>query len=179
MSKKVLLISASPRIRGNSDSLCDEFMRGVMDSGSHAEKVRLHQKNYKGCLGCGVCKINDGKCVQNDDIKELLDKMLEADVIVLATPIYFYSMDGQLKLFIDRTYPMYPQLKGKDFYFILTGGAPSEEYMSIAIEGLRGYLKCIPDANEKGIVYGVNAGNKGDVLNSSAMQTAYKFGMNV
>ena len=105
--------------------------------------------------------------------------MLEADVIVLATPIYFYSMDGQLKLFIDRTYPMYPQLKGKDFYFILTGGAPSEEYMSIAIEGLRGYLKCIPDANEKGIVYGVNAGNKGDVLNSSAMQTAYKFGMNV
>lgn len=179
MSKRVLVISASPRVRGNSDSLCDEFMRGVVDSGNHAEKIRLHHKNYRGCLGCEVCKKNSGECVQKDDVKEILDKMLTADAIVLATPIYFYSMDGQLKLFLDRTYSMYSKLEGKDFYFILTGGAPTEEYMATAIEGLRGYLKCIPNAKEKGIVYGVNAGNKGDVSESPAMQTAYQFGFNM
>ena len=67
MSKKVVLISASARIRGNSDMLCDEFMRGVIDSGHSAEKITLHQKNYKGCLGCGVCKTNGGTCIQKDD----------------------------------------------------------------------------------------------------------------
>ena len=179
MSKKVVLISASARIRGNSDMLCDEFMRGVIDSGHSAEKITLHQKNYKGCLGCGVCKTNGGTCIQKDDMAEILEKLKNADVIVFATPVYFYSMNGQLKLFLDRTYPMYPQLKGKDFYFIISGAAPTKEYMSITIDSLRGYLSCIPNAKEKGIVYGVNAGNKGDVSNSKAMKSAYKYDLNV
>ena len=88
-------------------------------------------------------------------------------------------MDGQLKLFLDRTYPMYSKLEGKEFYLILTGGAPTEDYMATAVEGLRGYLKCIPNAKEKGIVYGVNAGKKGDVSGSPAMQAAYQFGLNI
>lgn len=159
--------------------LCDEFMRGVNGGGNIAEKITLDHKNYKGCLGCGVCKTNEGTCIQKDGVAEILNKLKDADVIVLATPVYFYSMNGQLKLFLDRTYPMYPQLKGKDFYFILTGGAPTQEHMSIAIDGLRGYLSCISNAQEKGIVYGVNAGNKGDVNNTTAMKSAYQYGLSI
>lgn len=179
MSKKVVLISASARIRGNSDTLCDEFMRGATDSGHIAEKITLLHKNYKGCFGCGVCKTNGGTCIQKDDVPEILEKLKNADVIVLATPVYFYSMNGQLKLFLDRTYSMYPQLNGKDFYFILTGAATTQDYMSIAIDGLRGYLSCIPNAKEKGIVYGVNAGEKGEINHTKAMEYAYQCGLNI
>ena len=109
MSKKVLIISASPRKDGNSDLLCNQFLKGALSAGHHAEKIALreHQINY--CLGCGVCNTSH-KCVQKDGMGELLNKMVEADVIVLATPVYFYSMDGQLKTFIDRTVPRYNEI---------------------------------------------------------------------
>ena len=104
MNKNVLVISASPRKGGNSDTLCDEFIRGAQESGNHAEKIFLASKNIKYCIGCGVCNTTQ-KCVQKDDMAEILDKMVEADVIVLATPVYFYTMDAQMKTLIDRTVP--------------------------------------------------------------------------
>ena len=94
--KKVLIISASPRKGGNSDLLCDEFARGAAEAGHEVEKIRLAEKKVGYCTGCYACqKLN--RCVQNDDANELVEKMLSADVIVLAMPVYFYSMDAQLK----------------------------------------------------------------------------------
>lgn len=118
MNKNVLVISASPRKGGNSDTLCDEFIRGAQESGNHAEKIFLASKNIKYCIGCGVCNTTQ-KCVQKDDMAEILDKMVEADVIVLATPVYFYTMDAQMKTLIDRTVPRYTEIQNKDFYFIV------------------------------------------------------------
>ena len=81
--KKVLIISASPRKNGNSDLLCDEFARGAKEAGHEVEKIRLAEKNVGYCSGCYACqKLN--KCVKNDDANELVEKMLSADVIVLA-----------------------------------------------------------------------------------------------
>ena len=94
MSKKVLILSSSPRKGGNSDLLCDEFMRGAKESGHDVEKIFIAQKKINYCMGCGVCN-STSKCVQHDDMAEILDKMVSADAIVLATPIYFYSMDDQ------------------------------------------------------------------------------------
>ena len=96
MSKKVLIISASPRKGGNSDALCDQFLLGAKEAGHNVEKVFLRDHKINYCLGCGVCN-NTHVCVQKDDMKGLLDKMVDADVIVLATPVYFYTMDAQLK----------------------------------------------------------------------------------
>lgn len=69
------------------------------------------------CRGCGVCN-RTHKCVQNDDMAAVLDKMVAADVIVMATPVYFYSMNGQLKTLIDRTVPRYEEIRGKDFIIL-------------------------------------------------------------
>ena len=99
MSKNVLVISASPRKGGNSDTLCDEFIRGAQESGNHAEKIFLASRKIGYCIGCGVCNTTH-KCVQKDEMAEILDKMVEADVIVLATPVYFYTMDAQMKTLI-------------------------------------------------------------------------------
>ncbi len=179
MTKKILIISGSPRAHGNSDILCDEFKRGALEAGNDVEKIRLSDKKINYCLGCGVCNAT-GKCVQKDDMAELLQKMVNADVIVLATPVYFYAMNGQMKTFIDRTVPQYTQISNKDFYFIITAADTMQKHMEKIIEGFRGFTAdCLNNAHEKGIVYGLGAWQKGEIENNqNAMKQAYEFGKN-
>jgi multimeric flavodoxin WrbA len=179
MSKKVLIISSSPRKQGNSDILCDEFARGVIDGGNETEKVFLKEKQINYCTGCGYCFDHRGTCSQKDDMVGLKQKMLEADVIVMATPVYFYTMAGQLKTFIDRNCFFYTQLTGKEFYLIMTAADDSKDAMERTIEEFRGYLSCIDEAQEKGFIYGIGAWNKGDVCNTGAMKEAYEMGRTV
>lgn len=107
---------------------------------------------------------------------EINQKMIAADVLVLATPVYFYSMNAQLKALIDRTYAQYMQILDMDVYMIVTGAAPTDEYFDAAIAGLRGFISCLPRGQEKGIVYGTNASEKGTVKTTPAMQEAYSMG---
>jgi len=106
MSKKVLVLSASPRKGGNSDLLCDQFLLGAKEAGNQTEKIFLRDQEIGYCTGCESCYISH-KCVQKDDMAEILEKMIAADVIVMATPVYFYTMDAQMKTLIDRTVPRY------------------------------------------------------------------------
>lgn len=176
--KKVLIISASPRKGGNSDLLCDQFLKGAREAGHQAEKIFLPEHKINYCLGCGVCN-NTHVCVQKDGMKPLLDKMAEADVIVLATPVYFYSMDGQLKTFIDRTVPRYTEITDKDFYFILSAADTEKKNMTRTLEALRGFTEdCLDGAREQGVIYGVGAWQKGEVKNTPAYQEAYEAGKN-
>lgn len=115
MSKKVLILSGSPRRNGNSDILCNEFKKGAEESGNEVEKIFLRDKNINYCTGCYACS-KVGKCVQKDDMAEILQKMIDADVIVMSTPVYFYTMDGQMKTLIDRTVARYTKITNKEFY---------------------------------------------------------------
>ena len=90
--KKVLILSGSPRKNGNSDILCDEFMRGALESGNQVEKIRVSEKKIDFCSGCYYCQKSGGLCAKKDDMAEVLQKMIDADVIVLASPVYFYSI---------------------------------------------------------------------------------------
>ena len=92
--KNVLIISSSPRRHGNSDLLCDMFAKGAEESGNNVEKIFLKDKEINYCTGCGVCNTTH-RCIIKDDMAEILDEMVNADVIVLATPVYFYSMAAQ------------------------------------------------------------------------------------
>lgn len=178
MKKKVLVISASPRKGGNSDLLCDRFILGAQEAGHETEKIFLRDKNIHYCSGCGVCN-NTHVCVQKDDMKPLLDKLVEADVIVLATPVYFYSMDGQLKTFIDRTVPRYTEISNKDFYFILTAADTDKKNLHRTVEALRGFTQdCLENSHEKAVIYGVGAWQAGEVKNTPAWEEAYQAGKN-
>ena len=107
----------------------------------------------------------------------LLDKMIQADVIVLSTPVYFYSMDGQLKTFIDRTVPRYQEISGKEFYYILAAADTDPASLERAVSGLRGFtLDCLPGTLERGIVYGTGAWQVGDIQQSPALHQAYEMG---
>lgn len=176
MSKKVLVISASPRKGGNSDTLCDEFIRGARESGSGTEKIFLRDMKIGYCTGCGVCN-GTHQCVQRDDMAAILDRMIRSDVIVLATPVYFYAMDAQMKTLIDRTVPRYTEISDKDFYFIVTAADTEQSMLERTVEGLRGFTEdCLPNAREKGVVYGTGAWRIGDVKNRPAMRQAYEMG---
>lgn len=176
--KNILIISASPRKGGNSDTLCDEFLRGAKDSGNNAEKIFLRDKKINYCTGCGVCN-NTHKCVQKDDMAEILDKMVKADVIVLATPVYFYTMDAQLKTLIDRTVPRYVEISGKEFYFIVTAADTDKSMLKKTLDGLRGFTEdCLSNPIEKGVIYASGVWQAGEVNGTDYMRQAYEMGRN-
>ena len=179
MSKNVLIISASPRKHGNSDLLCDRFMAGAKAAGHNAEKIFLRDKKINYCLACDGCRRNGGACVQKDDMAGILDKIIAADVLVMATPVYFYTMDAQMKTLIDRTYAKFPGISNKDMYFIVTAADTNRESLERTIEGFRGFTSCYSGLEEKGIIYGTGAWNIGDIRESKAMDEAYGMGKSI
>lgn len=178
MKKNVVILSASPRRKGNSDILCDEFMKGAIEAGYDVEKIFLSDKNINYCTGCGVCNTTH-ECVQKDDMKEILVKLLKADVIVMASPVYFYTINAQMKTLIDRIVPQYTSLSNKEFYFIITAAETDLNMMERSIECFRGLLDCLENPTEKGVIYGVGAWQKGEIKGTKAMKEAYEMGKNV
>lgn len=179
MGRKVLILSGSPRKNGNSDVLCDEFARGAIESGNHVEKIRVSEKNISYCKACYYCKEYNGKCVIKDDMAEVLQKMIDSDVIVLATPVYFYSIVAQLKTVIDRTVARWLEVKNKEFYYIITCADSEAESTEPTLECLRGYALCVEGAIEKDIILGTGVYEKDEIKKNQAMKKAYNVGLNV
>lgn len=177
--KKVIIISSSPRRGGNSDTLCDRFLQGAQESGHTAEKIFLRDHSIGYCVGCGYC-FDNHKCSRKDDMAAILDKLVDADVIVFATPVYFYSMDAQMKTFIDRTTPRYTEIKNKDFYFILTAADEDKANLHRTMEAFRGFTEdCLEGAREAGVIYGVGAWKVGEIANTPAYNEAYEMGKHI
>lgn len=180
MNKKVLILSASPRREGNSDTLCNEFLRGAKEAGHDAEKIFLRDKKINYCTGCGLCNDNGyTACSQKDDALEILEKMVQADVIVMATPVYFYTMNGQLKTLIDRCCSRNTSMIDKDFYFIATAADMREQALERTFDGLRGFTACLDGAQEKGLLYAAGVWQKDEVKRTRYMNEAYVMGKNV
>lgn len=177
MNKKILVLSSSPRKGGNSDLLCDQFVLGSQEAGHQTEKISLRDKKINYCTGCGACSGGSKKsCPQKDDMAEILEKLVISDVIVMATPIYFYTMCGQMKTLIDRTCARYTEINDKDFYFIVAAAVSSKQAMNRALEEFRGFTSCLSNPREKGVIYGVGAWDIGDIKKSDAMKQAYEMG---
>ncbi len=99
---KTLGISTSPRINGNSDLLLHEALAGAESAGSHIEYIHLSDYNISPCIECNAC-YTTGTCEIQDDFQQLLKKMLDADRLVFATPIFFMTVCAQAKMLIDRS----------------------------------------------------------------------------
>jgi len=178
MSKNVLILSSTPRKNGNSSILCDRFAEGAGAAGHHVERVDLREKTIHPCSGCGACA-RTGECMQKDDMTALLDSMVTADTIVMATPVYFYTMCAQMKAAIDRTVPRYTEIRNKEFYFIVTAADGNRKAMERTLEGFRGFTSCLNGAKEKGVVLGVGAWEISAIRGTKAMDEAFKMGRSV
>lgn len=178
MGKRILVLMGSPRRHGNTDCLAAEFIRGAEEAGHQVEKIYLKDRKIGGCLGCGACQRNGGSCVQKDDMQEIYEKWLAADVVVLASPVYFYTWSSQIKAVLDRTFAIEQKVKDTTFYLISAGAAPTEDYMKLMLESFRSYIGCfrVGGNKEGGYVFGLGTNAPGDVAGSEAMKKAYRLG---
>lgn len=112
--KKILVLSGSPRIKGNSDLICDEFTRGAKEAENDVEKIHVASKKIAQCLVCYYCREHHGECVQKDAMADVLQKMINADVIVPSSAVFFYSITAQLKAVIDRTVARWLEAKTRN-----------------------------------------------------------------
>ena len=163
--KKVLVLSSSLRKGSNSETLAQEFAKGAAEAGNKVEFESLRGKKIGFCMGCLACQ-KKGKCVIKDDAPAITKKMESADVIVFATPIYYYEMSGQLKTMLDR---------------LLTSAADTDaKAMNIAKRGIGGWIACFDGVKLKGALCATGAESAGDVKkNSALLKKAFAMGKKV
>lgn len=179
MSKTVLILSTSPRKGGNSDTLAEEFAHGAREAGHQVEKIELYNKAIGFCRGCLACQ-KTRRCVIHDDADMIAQKMLTADVLVFATPIYFYEMCGQMKTLLDRSNPLYPADYAFREVYLLAAAADGElSAMDGAVKGLEGWLACFEKAKLAGTVFGGGADAVGTIQGNPALREAYEMGVKV
>ena len=180
MSKRILVLSTSPRIGGNSETLADVFIKGAEEAGHETKKICLYDKKIEFCKGCLACQTT-GKCILRDDAERIIAQMKTMDVLVFATPIYFYEMSGQMKTLLDRTNPLFPaEYEFRDIYLLATSADEEESSMEAAVKGLEGWISCFEKSRLAGVVRGTGADKKGAIEEcGEALSAAYEMGRNV
>lgn len=177
--KRIIVISTSLRPGSNSDTLADKFIEGALASGNEVEKISLAGKNISFCKGCLTCQVT-GKCAINDDVNPIMEKVRNADVLVWATPIYYYEMSGQMKTLIDRMNALYSlDYSVRDVYLLCTAAEDEPEVPSRAINGLQGWIECLDKTRLAGTLFcgGVNKAHEID--GNEKLQKAYDLGAGI
>lgn len=129
MSKNILILTGSPRKGGNSDKLADAFIAGAQQAGHTTVKYSTAGKNIKGCIDCKTCFSKGSACSFPDDFNELAPLVEQADMIVFATPLYWFSFPTQLKAAIDKFYSFLignRELKIKECGLLVSAGDKDE-----------------------------------------------------
>ena len=177
--KKVIVISTSLRKGSNSDILADKFIEGATAAGHDVEKVSLVGKEMKFCIGCLSCGTTH-KCCIKDDVPSIMEKVLGADVVVWATPIYYYEMSGQMKTLIDRMNAMYAKdYHFRDIYLLTTAAEAEEETPQRAEMGLSGWIDCYGKSSLKGHLFCGGVCNANDIEGNAILMQAYEMGKGV
>ena len=179
MSKHVLILSSSPRKGGNSETLAAAFSRGAQEAGNQVETVYLREKQYGFCKGCLACQ-KLGHCVIKDDAVEIAAKMHDADVLVFATPVYYYSVSGQLKTMLDRANPLF----GTDYaftkvYILATAAEDGQETVAGSEKAVQGWVDCFDRCELAGTVLAGGVTYVGEIVGHPALERAYQAGKEV
>lgn len=179
MSKKVLILSSSPRKGGNSETLASAFAKGASDAGHQVETVYLREKNYGFCKGCFAC-LKLGHCVIKDDAAEITEKMHDADVLVFVTPVYYYSVSGQLKTMLDRANPLFDtDYAFTKAYLLATAAEDEPETVEGAEQAVQGWVDCFERCELVGTVFAGGVNDVGDIAGHPALEEAYETGKQV
>ena len=172
----ILILSGSPRKGGNTDLLVEAFVKGASQK-HHVEIVSVHDYKVNPCMGCNACfKSKDNTCVQKDDMQTIYYKMAHADMLVIASPVYFYGLSAQLKAVIDRCHnPIRDTFPIKKMALLLVGAATLPELFDSI---LAQYQLCLNffKLEDAGRVLVRGAKDKGDIKNTDALNEAFELG---
>lgn len=179
MSKNVMIISSSPRKGGNSETLAASFAKGAEEAGHKVETIYLREKNYGFCKGCLAC-LKLGHCVIDDDAVEIAARMHDADVLVFATPVYYYSVSGQLKTMLDRANPLF----GTDYaftkvYLLATAAEDGKETVAGSEKAVQGWVDCFDRCELAGTVFAGGVTDVGEIAGHPALEKAHQMGKEI
>lgn len=179
MKKKVLILSTSLRNNSNSEILSEEFAKGAKEAGHAVEQVTLRDKEINFCQGCLACQTTK-RCIIEDDVEGIIQKMMTADVLVFATPIYYYEMSGQMKTMLDRTNPLFTSDYNFREIYLLAAAADSEQSaIDGAVHGLKGWMDCFYKTELKGILIGTGVTKIGEISGTPVLEKAYEMGESI
>ncbi|MEA1959110.1 MAG: flavodoxin family protein [Chloroflexota bacterium] len=181
---KVVGIMGSPRIGGNTDMLLDEALRGAHSQGAEIEQIVVDKLDISPCRELCSCEI-DGRCAIRDDMDGIYGKLLEADVVIVASPMFFSGLTSQLKALVDRCQALWvrryvlkqePPKMGRKGAFIAVGATKGERMFDGAIQTVRHFFDAVGvDYSEELLVRGVD--RKGEIVeHSSALAGAFALG---
>jgi multimeric flavodoxin WrbA len=154
---KILVLNGSPTPNGNTVALVNAFKEGAESKRHEVNVVNVAHKKLKGCMACNFCKRNNGQCVQKDDMQEIYPLIQAADMIVFASPIYYFIMSAQLESVIHRFYAINSPAKAKYSALLLSSYSPNVYTGAIAqYKDMIGYM----GMTDKGIVTADNSTNK-------------------
>lgn len=173
---KILIISTSLRNKSNSEILATSFAEGAKAVGNEVEIVSLKDKSIAFCKGCLACQ-KVGHCIIHDDANEITDKIEKADVIVWATPIYYYEMSGQMKTMIDRANPIYSrEYRFKKVYLLATATEDEPFVPEGATKGVQGWVDCFDGVDFVETLFVGGVTSPGDIVNNKGLEKAYNLG---
>ena len=175
-TKNVLIISASFRPNSNSHALCQEVAKGVKAAGNKAEVIRLNGRKIGFCTGCYACQ-KLGKCVIMDDANAIVEKICKADAVVFGTPIYYFSISGQLKALFDRCVAKWPEPNGKPYYIVATMAENMD--WDLVKAPLQGFVDCFEGAKIKGFLKAGGVYEPGAVKKTKFMKAAFDLGRRI
>lgn len=176
MAKKILVISTSLRGQSNSERLADSFAEGAKAAGNVVEKISLQNQQIAFCQGCLACQRLQ-QCVILDDAIAITEKMRLAQVIVFATPIYYYEMSGQMKTLLDRSNSLFSsEYAFREIYFLSSAAEEGNDIDERAIHGLEGWIACYEKAYLAGTVFAGGVNDAGEIEGHPSLKRAYDMG---
>ena len=177
--KKVLVISSSLRKNSNSEQLAVSFAEGAKSAGNEVEVVSLRDKEIRFCVGCLACQKTQ-RCFMHDDADAIREKMLHADVLVFATPIYYYEMSGILKTLLDRANPLYPSdYRFREVYALAAAAEDEELVPEKAFSGIEGWVDCFEKAKPVGTLFCGGVTVAGEIKDNPKLKEAYDMGRKI
>lgn len=177
--KNIVIVNSTYRKGGNSELLAQAFAKGAQEAGNAVQTISIREMQLKFCIGCLSCQ-KTGKCVLQDDINAILPVVQQADVLVFATPVYYYSMSGQLKTFLDRMNPLYVQSnRFRKIYVLATAAENDTHAMQGTVQGIQGWADCFDGVEIADVVYGIGVEGVGEVEKTAAFDQAYRMGKSI
>lgn len=169
--KKVLIISSSMRKQGNSALLAQAFAEGAAKN-HQVETIYLADKDIRFCKGCLAC-VQTNKCIIQDDMAELVEKVKNADVLVFASPVYYFSICGQLKTFLDRCNPLYSDKYAfREVYGLLTAAEDDAHAAEGSVTALQGWVDCFESVQLHKVIFAGGVTKPGDIKGHKALAEA-------
>ena len=181
-TRKILVVFSSPRKKGNSNTLANQIIKGAESSGANVESIYLHGMDISPCNACYACQKKDSKgCAIDDEMQTIYPKLVECDTWVIASPVYWFNMSAQTKLFMDRCFALMAYggnpFAGKRVAIAMSYG-DTDPFNSGCINALRSFQDAFNYVGAKmvGMVYG-SAEAPGEIKsNTELMQRAESLG---